>query len=294
MGRLTDREFWEKRYEGKPDDEVPEVRSGLRGVLDRARLRAGARPGDAYYMHLMTECYRNHLPANPDWKVIEIGCAPGRSLIRFARLFGYQPYGVEYTPNGAALTREYFEACGESPDNVIEADFFSEAFLQQWEGQFDVVFSGGFIEHFDDPATAVANHARLLKEGGYLVCSIPNLNSWSWPLFRLFSPDILDVHNLSIMRLGPYRSLFEGLGLTEAHCDYVGTFDLVAVASMAHSDSGLARFVARIADKFADIMNHLLFMILRGRALESRMSPMIIYIGRKTGDASQTGSTTGA
>ncbi|XOV86653.1 MAG: class I SAM-dependent methyltransferase [Pseudomonadota bacterium] len=281
MGRLTDRDFWNKRYTSVSSEEEPVVREGIRGLFDRSRTRLGTHPGEAYYAYLMSQVFREYLPVNETWRVIEVGCAPGRSLLKFAETFGYQPYGVEYTPNGAEVTRALFAERGYDPDNVIEADFFSEEFLTEHEGKYDVVLSGGFIEHFDDPVQVVECHARLLKAGGYLVCSIPNLKSYSYPLFRFFAPEILDAHNLSIMRLTPFRQLFASSPVTELVCQYTGTFDLVAIGSMRHTESGTARLVAKLADKFADFMNHLAFLVLRGRAIESRMSPMLVYIGKK-------------
>jgi 2-polyprenyl-3-methyl-5-hydroxy-6-metoxy-1,4-benzoquinol methylase len=42
---------------------------------------------------------------------------------------------------------------------------------------FDVVLSGGFIEHFTDVAAIVQKHLQLLKPGGRLVVMIPNLKA---------------------------------------------------------------------------------------------------------------------
>lgn len=283
MGRLTDRDFWNKRYTSVSKEEQPVVREGIRGIFDRSRTRLGTYPGEAYYAYLMARVFEENLPSNEEWSVIEVGCAPGRSLLKFAETFGYRPFGVEYTPNGAEVTRALFKEEGYDQDCVMEADFFSEEFLAANEGKYDVVLSGGFIEHFDDPAHVVECHTRLLKEGGYLVCSIPKLRSYSYPLFRLFAPEILDAHNLSIMRLEAFRQLFSTSPVTEVTCRYVGTFDLVAIGSMRHSDSGTSRFVSHVADKYSDFMNHLAFLLLRGRALESRMSPMLVFVGKKEG-----------
>lgn len=44
-----------------------------------------------------------------DKKVLEIGCAKGRWLIYFAKEFGYEPYGVDYSKIGCKIAEENFK-----------------------------------------------------------------------------------------------------------------------------------------------------------------------------------------
>jgi 2-polyprenyl-3-methyl-5-hydroxy-6-metoxy-1,4-benzoquinol methylase len=281
MTDLADKEFWERRHEGFVNEAVRRG-SGTRGVLrrwlDGARAGVGAEPLQSYPDFLVDRLFVRHLPAHTDWTVIEVGCAPGDQLIRVNRRLGFQPYGVEYSPVGAATARKTFTDNGFDPSHVIEADFFSPSFHDQNRGRYDVVLSRGFIEHFDDPKTVIAAHVDLLRPGGFLVCSIPNLRSFAYPFLRVFGRDVLDAHNLGIMRLNTYRALFQDLDLATRFCGYVGVFQLFGVA--LRRERSLRGLIARGVDRFGDVMDHLSFLLLRGRAPETRWSPNLVYIGQ--------------
>jgi 2-polyprenyl-3-methyl-5-hydroxy-6-metoxy-1,4-benzoquinol methylase len=284
MDRLTERDYWDKRYDGdaEPSEEIAEpTRRGIRGFLDRARNRVGVGSGCTYAGYLHHEVILDQLPENPDWSVFEVGCAPGSILLDFNRDFGYQPYGVDYSSEGVEVTRKIFEKRGFNPENVVEADFFSEEFLSAHEGKYNVVMSYGFIEHFDDPTSVLKSHARLLKEGGYLVCSIPNLTGFGYPFVKFFAPDVIDAHNLSIMRLEPYTELFSDLGLEQKTCVNAGTFAMFGITEAEHSKSGFIRLMTKLANIFTDLVDHVLFLVFRGRSFETRWSPYLIYVGQK-------------
>jgi SAM-dependent methyltransferase len=281
MRRLAKRAFWEARHDvairvhrkGAP------ARRGIRRVLDHARLRLGAEPHATYSDFLMERILKRHLPARPDWSSIEVGCAPGRNLIRLNQLFGYRPHGVDYSAPGIQATRATFAVHGFPQENVIACDFFAPEFQTQYRGRFDVVLSHGFIEHFDRPEEVVAAHAAMLRVGGYLICSVPNLIGPAHPFLRLFAVDQLRAHNCSIMRLGPFRALFEGLALEREWCGYVGQFAFFGL-SVRHERS-FRGYLARLLNRFADISDHSMFVALRGHSFETRWSPYLLYVGRK-------------
>lgn len=274
--------FWDARHEAFVTEQARRegLRSGvLRKLVRGARLRIGADPSDDYSTFLFHKRLRRHLPVNPNWKAVEVGCAPGRNLIALHRLFGYQPYGVEYSSVGADATRDTLISHGLDPAHVIEADFFAPAFRTTHRAHYDVVLSYGFIEHFDDPRAVVAAHTHILKPGGYLVCLIPNLYSLSYPFLRVFANDFLHVHNCVIMRLRPFTALFDNLGLEAQYCGYCGVCRFFGLA-LRHERS-FRGILVRLLDRSADLLNHLMFVVLRGRAPETSISPNLVYIGRK-------------
>lgn len=282
MKRLTNEEFWESRHEGLEREtglRESNPRSALRRWLDHARLRVGAEPLQSYAEFLLHKAIVTHLPMGSDWRAIEVGCAPGKHILRLAQDMGYQPFGVEYSPVGAATTRRAFSDRRFDPAAVIEADFFSASFQEEHNGRYDVALSLGFVEHFDDPAPVVQAHVDLLKPGGFLVCSIPNLRSFAYPFLSFFGREILDAHNLDIMRLDAYRALFSSTPLDMRFCGYVGVFQLFGVA--LRRERSLRGMLARGLDRTGDLMNHLLFLLLRGSSPETCWSPHIVYIGRK-------------
>ncbi|MFQ5428676.1 MAG: class I SAM-dependent methyltransferase [Phycisphaerae bacterium] len=284
MNRLVDREFWDARHAagiGAAVSAAPAPRGGfVRRLFDAARTSLGAEPRTSYAEYLVWQTFRSHLPVRSDWRAIEIGSAPGRNLVRLHRWFNYEPFGVEYSPTGAEQTREALRRSGFDAAHVIEADFFSPDFQQRHRGRFDLVLSRGFIEHFDDPASVVAAHVALLRRGGILVCTVPNLLSAAYPFLALFGRDLLRAHNRRIMRLRRFQALFEGCDLETRHCGYRGLCQFFGV-SLRTEDSLRGR-LAGAMDRAGDLMNHGMFLLLRGRAVETRWSPHLVYIGQKT------------
>ncbi|MGE0480108.1 MAG: class I SAM-dependent methyltransferase [Phycisphaerae bacterium] len=284
MSQLVDRKFWDARHQDySAENAAASVRSerGVRGRLARLRARVGAQPSESYADFQTARVMKRHLPVRSDWSVVEVGCAPGRHLLRMRELFGYVPFGIEYSPVGAAETRGVFARNGIDPANVHEGDFFAPAVQQGLAGRFDVVLSRGFVEHFPEPRGVIAQHVNLLKPGGYLVCTIPNLRSFAWPFLATCARDILNAHNTRIMRRRVYGELFEHQGLESLCCQYVGVFQFFGlVLRHEHSPRG---WVARGMDRLSDVINHALFAALRGRAIEHAWSPHLIYIGRRQG-----------
>lgn len=56
---------------------------------------------------------------------------------------------------------------------VLEADFFA---LPDQNLRYDVITHWGLLEHFSDQALIISLSSSLLKPGGYLVFTMPNLD----------------------------------------------------------------------------------------------------------------------
>ena len=128
----------------------------------------------------------------PGMKFLEIGCAPGKMLSWTAAVLGAGVSGLDYSEPGVLLARRLFRELGLSAD-IRNEDVFSTTFA---EGSFDVVYSAGVIEHFEDPSRIVRIHTELLKPGGLAVITVPNLAGFYG---RLASQETLAIHNLDIM-----------------------------------------------------------------------------------------------
>jgi len=139
----------------------------------------------------------------PGMTFLEIGCAPGKMLAHAAGVLGASVAGVDYSPLGIQWCREVFAGVGLKADLRCE-DVFNTTFEP---ASFDVVHSMGVIEHFADPTRIVRVHAELLKPGGIAIVAIPNLTGLYATLARYFSPDLLALHNLSIMNCHALGSL---------------------------------------------------------------------------------------
>jgi len=283
MARLTEKQYWETFYK----DSIPGVNllppdSRIKRLLKRAigkRLFGLLNPYDDYL--LWHSVFPAYLPASCEGlSVVEIGSAPGDFLVRFAKTFGAEPYGVEYTHYGAECNRLFFARNGLNPDNVIEADVFSQEFLDTHRGTFDIVISRGFIEHFSDVEMVVSRHVELLRPGGLLFVLIPNLRGVYYHWTKAFNPGQLPLHNLELMEIARFQSVFDKKLLDVLRCSHFGTFSFWLFTA---PDGSL--WVNRVIRVLIVLQRGLNFMFRIAFAKQGResavFSPNLIFVGRK-------------
>jgi 2-polyprenyl-3-methyl-5-hydroxy-6-metoxy-1,4-benzoquinol methylase len=178
--RVT-RDYWESAH-SKPRFRVP---SGLWDVGMKNVLRL----------------LRSHV--EPGASVLEIGCAPGRHLAYLAVERRARVCGVDYSKPGIAYCRELFAHLN------LEGEFHCEDVFSTTlpEGTFDMVYSLGVVEHFDDPRSLIEKHVRLAKPGGLALIVIPNYGGIYGRLQGYFEPQNLEIHNVDIMSPEKLRSL---------------------------------------------------------------------------------------
>jgi hypothetical protein len=151
--RLSTKEYWDSIYEKQTARGLDNNRTQkqnditLLKKLFNTRIAEYVKNYDRYI--LWEVIYRRYMPRIPGLKALEVGSAPGKYLIQLNNRYGFLPYGVEYSPQGVKLNRDYFRLHNLNPDNVIHCDFFSHDFQYQYKGYFDIVVSRGFIEHFN-------------------------------------------------------------------------------------------------------------------------------------------------
>lgn len=282
MHSLTARAHWDAVHasERPPRPPVQHAQRGRwRQRLKRALGERLLERLSSYDEHqIWNRIYRWYLPG-PGATVVEIGSAPGEHLVRLSEAFGLVPYGIEYSSAGAQLNRAVFAAGGLEPGHVLELDFFSDECLARCRERFDVVISRGFVEHFEEPARVVARHLELLKPGGLLVVTIPNLRGVNGGLTRLFHPELLPMHNLAIMSKAAFSRLFDSARVRPLACAYVGTFSFYLFNTKP--GSRLAPLL-RGCMKLQAPLNLLFRLVLGERGAENRFtSPQLVFAGVK-------------
>lgn len=101
-------------------------------------------------------------------RVLDVGCATGIFLDGM-RQRGWDAYGVEPSAHAVQYARSRLGL------NVTEG-FLEDAGFQ--DAFFDVVTMWDVLEHVPDPRATLAEIARILKPGGWLVLNLPNPESW--------------------------------------------------------------------------------------------------------------------
>ena len=151
-------------------------------------------------------------------RVLELGAGGSRVLPYLARKFGHRVFGADYSFAGCRLLQANLALQGREGGVVCE-DLFQSSLPPDF---FDVVYSSGLIEHFDDPRAVIAEHLRVLRPGGRLVLIVPNFQGVQGRIWRRLAPPLWEKHRI----FGP-RDLQEQLqthGVEGIRSGYVGSF----------------------------------------------------------------------
>jgi len=172
-----------------------------------------------------------------DYSCMEIGVYPGAISLYLGRHFGYTINGIDLSPHVRQLS-VHMQANGVKTGEFFHGDF-SEF---RPPHQYDIVFSSGFIEHFDDVPGVIGKHIDLVKPGGLLFLACPNFRGLHRILHTIVDPENLRRHNLKAMDLSFWRDILHRGGMTVLHDGYYGTLDFWYDTPR---DNRLARMIGR-------------------------------------------------
>ena len=103
----------------------------------------------------------------------DVGCGDGSFMLALAQL-GWQPAGIEYDGDTAARLRHKWEL------PVAAGDFLT---IDLPLRQYDLVSMLEALEHLHQPQTALRRAFDLLKPGGTLFVTVPNIASLEYRLW---------------------------------------------------------------------------------------------------------------
>jgi 2-polyprenyl-3-methyl-5-hydroxy-6-metoxy-1,4-benzoquinol methylase len=256
MNSKTDKDFWEREWQ-----EIP-----LEKYYGIERYLAINKKLDSLFKRFLKK---------GDKKILEIGCAKAKQLIYFGKEFGYKVYGTDYSERGVEIAKENLKIAGMEGAILCE-DIFQTSFEEE---SFDIVYSMGLIEHFENPAEVIDAHIKLLKRGGILIITIPNFrDSLYLTLNKILGKEkrLLETHNLSIMDKKVLNELFQGKDIKILFLDYFGPIDLAPVLSSISSiKSKPLLYTMHIVNQ---IMGYATFFVPSSRHL----SPYLVLIAEKT------------
>lgn len=151
--------------------------------------------------------------------LIEIGGFPGVFSAYFYRQGIRDVTILDFYINTGIVRK--FEEINDLPGGsiqCIDSDFF--AFTT--EKRYDVVFSSGFIEHFEDTRDVIRRHVDLLSQKGQLLILIPNFRGLNGKIQQRFDRENLEAHNLKSMEIPSLKEIMQSFGLSEISVDYIG------------------------------------------------------------------------
>ncbi len=108
-------------------------------------------------------------------KVLDIGCGNGKFLMFLLKFGQYELYGKEMEGNSAKRAARIPEI--KLKTGMLEDNDFTENF-------FDAISLFHVFEHLTYPQETLQTIKKILKPGGIIIISFPNINSWQAKLFK--------------------------------------------------------------------------------------------------------------
>lgn len=141
----------------------------LRSFYEQPEVPASSGPDRARrHARLLREALRD-VPAPA--LIVDVGCGDGAATALAAQLNpGHRIVGIDWSADALARARS-------RGLTVVRAEV-EPAGLPIASGCCDVVVMSELIEHLVDPDTALEEARRILKPGGALLLSTPNLAAW--------------------------------------------------------------------------------------------------------------------
>jgi SAM-dependent methyltransferase len=144
--------------------------------------------------------------------VLEVGCGSGNTLAHLKSLGAARVCGIELDPEVAA-------AAADQADEVLVGDV-ETLDLPYPPGSFDCILLGDVLEHLRDPWATLKMLSSLVREGGAVLASVPNVRFYGVSLRLLFlgrwdydEDGILDRTHLRFFTRRGLLGLFAGAGL---------------------------------------------------------------------------------
>jgi methionine biosynthesis protein MetW len=111
-------------------------------------------------------------------RILDVGCGDGFITRRIGESTGARMSGVDISANA-------LKAAKKAGIDARHANLDRDR-LPFTDGYFDAVFCGDVVEHVFDTERLLAEVRRVLKPGGFVVMSVPNIAAWYNRIIMLF------------------------------------------------------------------------------------------------------------
>ncbi|MBT4652046.1 MAG: class I SAM-dependent methyltransferase [Candidatus Pacebacteria bacterium] len=150
---------------------------------------------------------------------LEIGGFPGYFAIYLKKHLGYEVSLLDYVVQRKTIHKLLKKNGLKKKDLIVhEKDFFNFSTKKK----YDVVFSSGFIEHFENYDEIIKKHWQLTNKGGVMLIILPNLLGLNGHFQLMFDPDNLNIHNLSSMNIKSLKKIIKNLNPSKFEVRYYG------------------------------------------------------------------------
>ncbi len=213
ISRYTEKEYWDAKY--LPKDKHPLEVTGFRNLKNKG-------------------LYNALLSAGLDNKrVLEIGAGDSQWLPFLSKKHPTSTFvGLDYSQLGCIELEARAEQEGANVE-VVCADMFSPP--EDMLGSFDLIYSIGVVEHFDNLPVTLQALSDFVKPGGKVLSEIPNLAGLNGFLVKMLNKPVYDLHNPHDLNSLKAGHLDAGLELDEF--GYIASNDFGVLSACINEDS---------------------------------------------------------
>lgn len=188
---ITDKSYWDNYWNNYKFDRVPEK-----------------------------VVFKKFMPSLSEGKsFIEIGGFPGLFASYFYKNGVKDVTLLDFYINKDIVNK--FEKNNNIPYNTIKC-IHSDFFNFNSEKKYDIVFSAGFIEHFQNTEDVIKRHVNLLSDNGQLLILLPNFLGLNGCIQKMFDKENLDSHNLNSMKIEKLKQILKSFELKKTQIEYIG------------------------------------------------------------------------
>ena len=259
MHRLTEELYWDNLYKGARLPQLIDTRNYRNFRFDK------------YF-----KSFRKGELINK--KFLEVGCGASAWLVYFAKEFHCNVTGVDYSEIGCKLAEENLRLNGVK-GKVICEDVFN--LNPSKVGKFDIIFSAGVIEHFDDPSEVLKIMNNLLEPDGVVLASVPNLKGIYGIISKHLHREVYERHK--VISNEDMNSYLKKAGFKHTESTYFGTFNL-CVIGWTNQPSLPKWFMKFLLMPLVLTVNEVatrIFRVFKVEIESALLSPYVVSIGRK-------------
>lgn len=217
--------------------------------------------------------FHRHLRDRSGQTFLEVGCAQSSWLPYVNRMFGCRATGIDYSPTGCRMALQLLEEAG-VPGEVHERDLF--AGIGDLERMADILFSLGFIEHFEDTVGTLVRMRSLIRPGGIIITVIPNFSGWLGRVQERVNPEVYRMH--IVMDAMELERVHREAGFRTIEVGYFGSI-ATEVAKYPVVCPLRLRFLRKVLKKITKAC-WMIFRLIDRHPETKRFSPYIVYVGR--------------
>lgn len=208
---------------------------------------------------------------NSPKKMIEFGCNPGHSTLALLHYLDFEASGVDFNKHDRSFKNNVLEN-QKKIGKVYNCDV--RKFVP--EEKFDLVFSCGFVEHFNDYVDIIKLHTIPVKENGYVLIVVPNFKKIQWLYHALFDAKDLSNHNLKSMNPKEIEKALTGEGFEVVKSGYAG---YLRFWNYSQEGGFFKRFLIKLVSKLVRTLSLLIGRIIKKES--SLFSPWVYVLAKK-------------